>query len=172
MCLCCIVHCDGSCNLQPGRVVKNGKSCYAGHCNTSAQCVAKLSLADKQQAIIEFNKRCIDMQNKKSENNVSEDIASENDEPEDYRSGNDIMVWYTVYCDMCEITMNTLYGNYFYHGLDNDYCIPCFEKIMGNNNCHRYTKWSSTHTDPYGGSPAKRLPYIDAVDSFMFENGH
>jgi hypothetical protein len=152
MCLCCILHCDGSCNLQPGRVVKNGKSCYVGHCNTSAQCTAKLSISEKQHALIEFNKRCADC--KALEDDISEDNKV---------SGDDVIRWY-VYCDLCGMTMTTLRGNYFYHGFENlDYCISCFDKIAEHRD--KYEKWSSHHIDPYGES-VEIISYMEALEIY------
>jgi hypothetical protein len=148
------LHCDGSCNLQPGRVVKNGKSCYVGHCNTSAQCTAKLSISEKQQALIEFNKRCVDCK-------ALEDDTSEDDKV----SGDNVIRWY-VYCDLCGMSMTTLHENYFYHGFENlDYCISCFDKIAEHRD--KYEKWSSRHIDPYGES-VEIIPYMEALEIYGY----
>jgi hypothetical protein len=157
MCLCCILHCDGSCNLQPGRVVKNGKSCYVGHCNTSAQCTANLSIYEKQQALIEFNKRCAD--HTKSE----DEVASEDDKVFLQNIGDNVIHWY-VYCDLCGMSMTTLHGNYFYHGFEDlDYCISCFDKIAEHRD--KYEKWSSRHIDPYGES-VEIISYMEALERY------
>jgi hypothetical protein len=154
MCLCCILHCDGSCNLQPGRVVKNGKSCYVGHCNTSAQCIANLSIYEKQQALIEFNKRCADC--KASEDEVSEDEVLKDEVLKD-----SMILWYTMYCSLCN---NTINSTYFYRGVgDIDYCLSCFGTIT--DNLDKYEKWSCIHIRT-PNSPARAMSFKEVLERF------
>ncbi len=142
MCLCCMIHCDGTCDLQPGRVVKNGKSCYAGHCNTSIECMSTLSDDEQIQATIEFNKR-------RSENTNMHAIMSDVLQHDEDK----ILVWYGVRCNGCDNSMTSESG-YFYHGSnDRDYCTACY---MYQTDNRIYEKWSNL-TCPYGGPNAQRI---------------
>ena len=156
MCICCMLHCDGMCDLQPGRVVKNGQSCYSGHCNTAIECMSKLSDDEKIQATIEFKKRSsenADMHTKYVDDDV-DDVNNDDDNTDDLDPSDKVLVWYGVRCDACSDNMRGEFG-YFYHGSNGrDYCTTCLTESNVDNGI--YEKWSKL-TCPYGGPNARKV---------------
>lgn len=148
---CCVVHCNGKCHLQPDRVVKNGKSCYSGHCNTADICKSKLSSDELKLAFIEFKNRC----NSDKEDDNKEDM---------------VLVWRHLRCYICgNIISNsipTIDLNHFYIPLkytpNNVVCVKCFEYCDDYNlDQNDFTNWSKS-TCPYNGPDGVYMTVTEA----------